>query len=119
MESRNIRFEEGEAHRSREFMPENNDSELRGSQPAGELEPAAPTNGSTDQQLADQEVNKQWLPGAIPDSFPALPSSELLRSCTPCNRAKVTRCLSAEDEWDSSEVINNTAVTPLVPGERE
>ncbi|KAH7870083.1 uncharacterized protein C8R40DRAFT_1175994 [Lentinula edodes] len=29
-----------------------------------------------------------------------------------------TRCLSAEDEWDSSEVINNTAVTPLVPGER-
>ncbi len=43
----------------------------------------------------------------------------LLRSCTPCNRAKATGCLSAEDEWDSSEVINNTAVTPLVPGERE
>ncbi|KAJ3890795.1 hypothetical protein GG344DRAFT_77532 [Lentinula edodes] len=43
----------------------------------------------------------------------------LLRSCTPCNRAKATRCLSSEDEWDSSEVINNTAVTPLVPGERE
>ncbi|KAH7877182.1 uncharacterized protein C8R40DRAFT_1168518 [Lentinula edodes] len=43
----------------------------------------------------------------------------LLRSCTPSNRAKATRCLSAEDEWDSSEVINNTAVTPLVPGERE
>ena len=41
----------------------------------------------------------------------------LLRSCTPCNRAKATRCLSAEDEWDSSEVINNTAVTPLVPGD--
>ncbi|KAH7872081.1 uncharacterized protein C8R40DRAFT_1053391, partial [Lentinula edodes] len=43
----------------------------------------------------------------------------MLRSCTPCNRAKATGCLSAEDEWDSSEVINNTAVTPLVPGERE
>ncbi|KAJ3884597.1 hypothetical protein GG344DRAFT_83797 [Lentinula edodes] len=43
----------------------------------------------------------------------------LLRSCTPCNRAKATRCLSADDEWDSSEVINNTAVTPLVPGNRE
>ncbi|GAW07392.1 protein [Lentinula edodes] len=24
-----------------------------------------------------------------------------------------------EDEWDSSEVMNNTAVTPLVPGDRE
>ncbi|KAJ3924589.1 MAG: hypothetical protein NXY57DRAFT_969529 [Lentinula lateritia] len=33
--------------------------------------------------------------------------------------AAVTECLSAEDEWDSSEVINNTAVTPLVPGGRE
>ncbi|KAJ3884517.1 hypothetical protein GG344DRAFT_83903 [Lentinula edodes] len=32
---------------------------------------------------------------------------------------EVTECLSAEDEWDSSEVINNTAVTPLVPGDRE
>ncbi|KAJ3859094.1 hypothetical protein EV359DRAFT_86820 [Lentinula novae-zelandiae] len=32
---------------------------------------------------------------------------------------KVTECLSAEDEWDSSEVINNTAVTPLVPGDQE
>ncbi|KAJ4474708.1 hypothetical protein C8J55DRAFT_562537 [Lentinula edodes] len=47
------------------------------------------------------------------------PNVHLLRSCTPCNRAKATRCLSAEDEWDSSEVINNTAVTPLVPGDRE
>ncbi|KAJ3884029.1 hypothetical protein GG344DRAFT_84695 [Lentinula edodes] len=43
----------------------------------------------------------------------------MLRSCTPCNRAKATRCLSAEDKWDSSEVINNIAVTPLVPGDRE
>ncbi|KAJ3887299.1 hypothetical protein GG344DRAFT_68926 [Lentinula edodes] len=33
-------------------------------------------------------------------------------SCTPCNCAKATRCLSAEDEGDSSEVINNTAVSP-------
>ncbi|KAJ3803912.1 hypothetical protein F5876DRAFT_84142 [Lentinula aff. lateritia] len=32
---------------------------------------------------------------------------------------QVTECLSAEDEWDSSEVINNTAVTPLVPGDQE
>ncbi|KAJ4500079.1 ribonuclease H-like domain-containing protein [Lentinula lateritia] len=32
---------------------------------------------------------------------------------------EVTQCLSAEYEWDSSEVINNTAVTPYVPGGRE
>ncbi|KAJ3862567.1 hypothetical protein EV359DRAFT_83218 [Lentinula novae-zelandiae] len=32
---------------------------------------------------------------------------------------EVTEGLSAEDEWDSSEVINNTAVMPLVPGDQE
>ncbi|KAJ4477105.1 hypothetical protein C8R41DRAFT_869594 [Lentinula lateritia] len=32
---------------------------------------------------------------------------------------EVTEYLSAEDEWDSSEVINNTAVAPLVPGGQE
>ncbi|KAJ3874511.1 hypothetical protein F5051DRAFT_443272 [Lentinula edodes] len=46
-------------------------------------------------------------------------AASLLRSCTPCNCAKATRCLSAEDEWDSSEVINNTAATPSVPRDRE
>ncbi|KAJ3804940.1 hypothetical protein F5876DRAFT_82392 [Lentinula aff. lateritia] len=45
--------------------------------------------------------------------------SVVLRSCTPCNRARGHRCLRAEVEWDSSEVINNTAITPLVPGDQE
>ncbi|KAJ3897279.1 hypothetical protein F5879DRAFT_996295 [Lentinula edodes] len=58
-------------------------------------------------------------PVANPSSLRRPSSTTLLRSCTLRNRAKATGCLSAEDEWDSSEVINNTAVTPLVPGERE
>ncbi|KAJ3858842.1 hypothetical protein EV359DRAFT_68677 [Lentinula novae-zelandiae] len=58
---------------------------------------------------------------------PSAPKAELQTSLKAPNfpvgalalTVAAVRCLRAGVEWDSSEVINNTAVTLLVPGDRE
>ncbi|GAV99168.1 retrotransposon Ty1-copia subclass [Lentinula edodes] len=70
MESRDVRFEEGEAHRSRDCMPELDDGELGSNQPAGSLEPEVPTSGPTNQRHVDPEGEELRIPGPVSDSSP-------------------------------------------------
>ncbi|KAJ3805169.1 hypothetical protein F5876DRAFT_70029 [Lentinula aff. lateritia] len=78
---------------------------------------------STRQCKAEEREKEAELAKAIEKKHTPLPNFKqgvgLLRSCTPCNRARGHRCLRAGIEWDSSEVIDNTAVTPLVPGDQK
>ncbi|KAJ4465048.1 hypothetical protein C8J55DRAFT_566560 [Lentinula edodes] len=55
------------------------------------------------------------VPSPAPESDGEVEADELAFTIESPSRVKII----AEDEWDSSEVINNTAVTPLVPGDRE
>ncbi|KAH7867939.1 uncharacterized protein C8R40DRAFT_1178414 [Lentinula edodes] len=81
MESRDIRFKEGEAHCSREYRSEVDNSDLE------DCQQVAPTNGPTAQQHADQEGKEPWTSGPTSDTSDTTPP--LCRSTHTCTPSRV------------------------------